>query len=650
MKSIPRPVLSLRALVVLALASSLLLPSAAAHAQQRTRAKSAPTTAQSKNPERARRAAAALLLNETADKARSFDDLFYRARIQMLAADALWPYDSVRARAIFRRAWEAAAASDKADWEEAARDASALPGSTPKGTEARDEVLAKAARRDARLAESFLRDLASDRDDASANRKEPSRRTPWRELSSNGAQRLALASALVEAGETRRAAEVAAPLVNEGVSADLMAFIRRLRDQSVSDADALYLRLLGQARADPLTDSNDLLLLSSPFVSPTLLVVVDQFGALQFRVLPPTKISAAQLAQLTPKTWAAFFNLAASVLSRPLRPNNDSLTMQELVARFYVTGRLLPFFEDAAAPHSVYAPTLRARQSELFNELEASRREQITSQLGVNSLTPSGYVDPLRSQTDALAEATDPAERSSLALSIVQSAVRHKFWDRARRAAAEIEDARLRQTALTYIQVYQIKDILHAYQDQKEDDYESVAKFVRGADVPPFAKAWGLAQAATIAARKRDARASQNVSELINEAESYAGRVAQGTPERVAAYAVITTAAAPLDAPRAWELLRETVKAANEVEDFTGDNIWLSLWADADSVSGPVEDFEIEAEAFRLDEIFATMAHLDFDKALAEARAIDGDVPQALVTIMVAKSRIQESEAGSQKK
>lgn len=568
----------------------------------------------------------------------------------MLAADALWPYDSVRARAIFRRAWEAAAASDKADWEEAARDASALPGSTPKGTEARDEVLAKAARRDARLAESFLRDLASDRDDASANRKEPSRRTPWRELSSNGAQRLALASALVEAGETRRAAEVAAPLVNEGVSADLMAFIRRLRDQSVSDADALYLRLLGQARADPLTDSNDLLLLSSPFVSPTLLVVVDQFGALQFRVLPPTKISAAQLAQLTPKTWAAFFNLAASVLSRPLRPNNDSLTMQELVARFYVTGRLLPFFEDAAAPHSVYAPTLRARQSELFNELEASRREQITSQLGVNSLTPSGYVDPLRSQTDALAEATDPAERSSLALSIVQSAVRHKFWDRARRAAAEIEDARLRQTALTYIQVYQIKDILHAYQDQKEDDYESVAKFVRGADVPPFAKAWGLAQAATIAARKRDARASQNVSELINEAESYAGRVAQGTPERVAAYAVITTAAAPLDAPRAWELLRETVKAANEVEDFTGDNIWLSLWADADSVSGPVEDFEIEAEAFRLDEIFATMAHLDFDKALAEARAIDGDVPQALVTIMVAKSRIQESEAGSQKK
>jgi hypothetical protein len=649
MKSKPRPTLRLRAIVAFALASTLLLQPASAHAQQRARDKPAPA-AQSKNSDRSQRTAVALLLNETAAKARSFDDLFYRARIQMLAADALWPYDAVQARAVFRRAWEAAAASDKADWEEAARDAGALPGSTLKGTEARDEVLAKAARRDARLAESFLRDLANDKDVANADRKEPSRSTPWHGLSGSGAQRLTLASALVEAGEIRRAAEVAAPLVNEGVSADLMAFIRRLLDKSVSEADALYLRLLGRAAVDPLTDSNDLLLLSSPFVSPTLLVVVDQFGALQFRVLPPTKISAAQLSQLTPKTSAAFYNLAASMLSRPLRPNNDSLTMQELVARFYVTGRLLPFFEDAAAPHSVYAPTLRVRQSELFNELEASRREQLTSQLGVSSLTPSGYVDPLRSQTDEMAQTTDPAERSSLALSIVRTAVRHRFWDRARRAAAEIEDAGRRQVVLSYIQVHQIEDILDAYEDQKEDDYESVARFVRGADVPPFAKAWGLAQAATISARKRDARTHQNTSELINEAESYAERVAQGTPERVAAYAVVTTAAAPLDAPRAWELLRATVRAANEVKDFTGDNIALSLWTDGDLGDGALEDFEIEAEAFRLDEIFATMAHLDFDKALAEARALDGDVPQALATIAVAKNRIQETEAGSRNK
>ena len=97
--------------------------------------------------------------------------MFYPA-VQMLAADALWTHDSGQARTIFRRAWEAATASDKADREETARETGALPGATPKITEARDEVLAKAARRDARLAEIFLRDLLNDKDEGSASRND----------------------------------------------------------------------------------------------------------------------------------------------------------------------------------------------------------------------------------------------------------------------------------------------------------------------------------------------------------------------------------------------------------------------------------------------------------------------------------------------
>jgi hypothetical protein len=651
MKQKPRTTLSLRTIFSLTLALALLPISALS--QRRGREKPAPPT-QSKNAERARRLQAATLLIETADKARTFDDLFYRARIQTLAADALWPSDSGQARAIFRRAWEAASASDKAEQEETARETGALPGAIPKTTEARDEVLAKAAARDARLAEIFLRDLSSDKDEGAASRNEPPRRTAWRELSANGARRLALASELLEAEEVQRAVEVAAPTVNEGVSAALVAFILRLSGRSSDDAQALYLSLLGRAAADPQTDANAVLLLSSPIVSPRLMVAVDEFGSLQFRALPtPIMDIRAGSLYIAPvvsgKALTAFYNLAASVLSRPLPPR-DTLTMQELMARFYATGRLLPYFEKSAAPYAAYAPTLRVRHSELFNEIEASRREQVSSQFGVSSMTRDvGYVDPLRAQTDELAQATDPSERASLALSIVRAAVRNKFWDRARRAAAEIDDEGRRKSALTFIQVHQIKDILLAYEDEKDDDFESVAKFVRDADVPPFAKAWGLAQTAIIAARKRDARTSQNVSELINEAESHAARVAQGTPERVAAYGIITTTASRLDAPRAWELLRELVKAANAVEDFTGDDVSLDLAAGADSTN-EAENFNVEAEVFRLDGIFATMAHLDFDKALAEARALDGDVPQAFAMIAVAKSRSQNTELRSQEK
>ncbi|HKQ52459.1 MAG TPA: hypothetical protein VJT74_08830, partial [Pyrinomonadaceae bacterium] len=317
-------------------------------------------------------------------------------------------------------------------------------------------------------------------------------------------------------------------------------------------------------------------------------------------------------------------------------------TMQDLMARFYATGRLLPYFEQATGPHAAYAPTLRARHSELFNEIEAGRREQFSSQFGLSQMARTGYVDPLRSQAEELAHSTDPQERAGIALSMARTAVRNRYWDRARRAAAEIEDEQLRARVLSFIQVHQIKDITRAYEDDQEDDFEGVARFARGADVPPFAKAWGLAQAAVIAARKKKKPDAQAVAGLIAEAEGFASRVEQGTRERVAAYGVVTMAAVRAQPERAWGLLRETVKAANAVADFTGDESSFDL-------GGEAEEFNVEAEVFRLDQIFATMAHLDFDKALAEARALEGGEPQAFATIAVAKSRSQNSESRSQK-
>jgi hypothetical protein len=635
----PRTVCRLRPLVSIALVFAF--ASIPVLSQKRGRTQPTSTT-QIKNVERARRAQAITLLVETADRARLFDDLFYRARIQTLAADALWSHDERQARAIFRRAWEAATASDKAEMEETARGNGALPATNENVTEARDEVLGKAAMRDARLAEIFLHDLLGEKDGASVDRNEAARRTAWGALSAYGERRLTLAYEMLEAGEARRAVEIAAPAINEGVNSELIAFILRLRERSVSDADALYLRLIEHAASDPQTDANALLLLSSPIISPGLLVVVDDFGALQFSVLAPASASVVTQQPVAERVQIVFYNLAASILLRPSTLRDGVVTMQQLMARFYATGRLLPFFENTPASYAASAPALRALHSELFNEIEASRREQVSSQFGVNSLTRAGYVDPLRSQADQLSRTTDTAERARIALAMVRAAVHNKYWDRARRAAAEIEDVERRRAALAFIQVQQIKDINSAYADEKEDDFESVVKFVREADVPPFARAWGLAQAAVIAARKRNAQTSQTVAGLINEAESYAARVPQGTPERVAAYAVVTNAAARVDAARSWSLLRELVKAANSVEDFTGDEVSFDLTTDESSSNETAERFSVEAEVFRLDGIFATMSRLDFDKALMESRALDGDVPQAFATIAIARKILEK--------
>jgi hypothetical protein len=642
----PRTV-CLRSFVSLALVFAFALTPVLSQ-QQRGRAKPS-SAAQNKDVERARRAQAVDLLVEAADKARLFDDLFYRAQIQMLAADALWSDDEQQARAIFRRAWEAATASDKAEQEQEATETGALPSSIAQVTNARDVVLKKVAARDAKLAEIFLHDLSNEKDNADAGKNQSSRRTAWHYLSENGAYRLDLAYQTLNAGQPRNAVEIAAPLVNEGVSVEMIEFILSLRPHSANDADALYAQLLERAAADPQTDANAVLLLSAPVVSPGLLVAADEFGSLQFRALRLAANHATQQS-IPVNVQTAFFNLAASVLSRPASSSNEQLTIQDLMAQFYAIGRLLPYFENSSAPYAMYAPALRLRQSELSNQIEANHREQASSQFNTNNMTQTGATDPLRHFSEELARTTNPAVRESLAIQMVKTAVSFKSWDRAKRAAAEIENQDVRRAALSYIQVNQIKDIADAFKDEKEDDYEGVVKFVRGADVPPFAKAWGLAQAALIASRKRSPQTSQHVAQLINEAENYAAHVEQGTPERVAAYGAVVMAAAHLDAPRAWTLLRELVRSSNSAEDFNGDEASFNLTKD-ESLSEDVAEFSsVEAEVFRLDGIFATMTHLDFDKALVEARALDRAVPQAFATMAIAKSRMQESEVRSQNK
>ncbi|HYE66278.1 MAG TPA: hypothetical protein VD966_11895 [Pyrinomonadaceae bacterium] len=610
-------------------------------AQQRGRPR--PPAAKNEEATDARREQAIALLNETADAARSFDDLFYGARIQTLAADALWPFDQQRARVIFRRAWEAATASDRAEQEEASRESGErVDASGASFTESRDEVLAKAAARDAQLAEAFLRDLLDEKshENGATRNERPARRTPWRELSAGGVRRLALARELLERGEYARAHEIAAPLINEGVSGDLIALILQLRVHKPAEADTLYLRLLERTLADAQADANDVLLLSSVLISPGLLVVVDEHGALQFR--PSVHRSASvgpRWANVPQAVRNAFFNVAARVLLSSFGPSAGAGATQKLIASYFAIGRLLPLFEREAAQ---YASELRVRLGALANEIESSRRDLLSSKLDLYSLTSGRAGDPLRPQVEQLARARSAAERDQLSLAIVKTAARNRLWDRARRAAASVEDLEARRAALSFIAVSQIADISRAYADDKEDDYESVVRFVSGADVPPLASAWGFAQAALIAARKKE---RQRVRELLNEAERHAARVDHGTPQRIAAYAVVTGAAARLERRRAWELLSQLVRATNAVEDYAGGEISLEIAARENSTEGASDHFSVTAEAFRLDVVFAKMARLDFAKALAEARSLEGDVPKAIASLAIARTVLEANKA-----
>lgn len=619
-----------------------------------------------------RREQAVAALTETADAARRIEDLDSRARIQALVADALWAADEAAARAYFRRAWETATAFDHAEQEAAKTDAPAL--ALEVFTEARQEVLTRAAARDSRLADIFLQELVKEKtedgerraSEAQAGAAEPqaSRRTAWRELSANGQQRLSLALALLNQRDYRQAARIAAPLAEEGASAQLLSFLLRLRPVAAPEADALYLRLLQKTLSDMRADANDVLLLSSYVVSPELIVVVDERGALLFRAtnLQPAMHSAMpDVRQMSVRP--AFFETAASVLLRPL-PTPDGEGNQHHVASYFAIGRLLPFFErEAREP----VPELQARQASLANELDANRRERLASQSGVQSVTPKNPTDPLRPQLDNLARVRDPKRRDLLRLRIVRTAAQRRLWERARSLAAQIETDETQRAARLIIALHQIKNLRRDFKDdtphdagasveavRTPDDFDRAATFVRQLDAPPAARAYGLAQAATLAAERGNrARAA----ELLEEAARLAETTVAGTNERIAALGSVALAAARLDTRRAFELLPSVVGAINAVEDYTGDfddgdasSVPDDTARDLDDAGAAVAD-EAEAElddflkAFRLDELFATMGRLDFARTLDEARALKRETPRAFAVVAVARAALDAPAA-----
>jgi hypothetical protein len=627
------------ALLLLLVFSSAFQP---AVAQQRGRGSSNSNRARptgkvkTQQAERTRRAKALMLLVETADEARFLDDLFYRARLQALAADALYPFDQQRARNIFRRAWEAATIADKAEREAEMIDAGTPLDEVGPFTEARDEVLAKTAARDTALADVFLRDLMKSENSETSSEQDATttaRSSWWSGPSKTGERRLALGYQMLDKGETESAFRIVAPVVEEGASSSLMIFLLRLRERDAVAGEALYRAMLAHMSGAADADANTVLLLSTPIVSPELLVGIDESGTLQFiPVRPNTPQGGPQ--PFSPATRSTFFNAAASILLRPPRPGVSET--QDKTARYLAIGRLLPHFEREAPQH---AAELQARAVALLSEFAESRRDSLSSQLNLRNLGAPSSTDPLRSHFEELARTPEQAERDRITTRIILIAARNRSWDRARRAAADLSEEGARRAANSFIALNQIADITNAYKDAKDDDYESIVTFLKSADVPPLASAWGYAQAANIAARKKE---RQRVSELLTEAEHYAERADANTSQRVAAYGVIAREAARLEPQRAWELLTQLVKAANALDDFAGDEVSIEFQPDENSSAASETPFTFTAEVFRLDTIFATMAHLDFERALTSARALEDDVPRAFAQLAIARAALEK--------
>lgn len=572
-----------------------------------------------------RRLTALSLLTALADEAKGFQDQALRARVQARAADALWESEQDRARALFESAWSAA---EEADAETARRMAEDIrkqqqtSGSVAVRTppSIRNEVLRLASKRDRALGEEFLKRIEESRErDAALSSLN---RDPWMSQPSQ-AQRLQLATQLLQDGDTERALQYADPALTS-VNVDTMNFLSTLREKNAAEADKRYAVMLQMAAADPASDANTISGLSSYAFTPFLYVAFTKDGgASQMARRGPTPPP-----NLPAPLRKAFFETAAQILLRPSPPPDQDTSSAGRAGKFLILKRLIPLFEQ-------YSPDrvaeLRTQMAALSPDVPEALRT------GDNRAVTRGIVpddanssDPLQRMQERLDRAKDSGDRDSIYADIA-SALAGSNDERARSLVDKIEDTDLRHQTQAFVDFQFLNNAI-----QKKDAQETV-RLARSGELTHIQRVWGLTQAARFLMKTERPRAA----ELLEEAAAEARRIDQSAPERPRAFVAITTGFLEADPTRAWEFIGETIKAANAAEVFTGDDSSMSSMLRFKNgvvmTNYGVPDFDLLG-------IFRALAKADLYRAIDSAKSFTGEASRANATLAIARAVLEEKQ------
>lgn len=616
-------------LCLLTLATFVVAQAPADKTQQGTRSKPKAAASEEADAVAAQREVLAISLLQTlAEEARSFREPRLRARVQARVADAFWLTDVEKARALFRRAWEAAEIEDTENAKRAAEELSRQQQSgvviRSRRPDLRAEVLRLAAKRDRALGEEFLAKLEEEnkKDAEEASRKSRENEDPFGPSAAE--KRLALARRLLEDGDVQRALEFAGPALTQ-VSRDTISFLSALREKNSQAADQGYLNLLAIAERDPMSDANTVSGLSSYAFTPFLYVTfTPDGGGNQMRDRPPSPAP-----DLPPAIRGAFFRVAANILLRPLPPPDQDHTSSGRIGKFMVIRRLLPLFEQYAPER---APELRTQMAAMAADVPQGMQSGENRAINAG-VTPDSGSDPVERMQNRLDRARTSEERDMI-YADVAVALAGKNDPRARELVDKIEDTDLRKRVRAYIDFQAVQSAI------QERNAVEAARIAKNGELTSIQRVWGYTRAASLLLPTDRARAL----ELLDTAGVEARRISGGDPDRARALIAVATGLVPADRVRAWETLDEAIKAANSAEGFTGEDSQVGARLQTRML---VMSTNASAEDFDLLGAFKALAREDLLRAVQLAKTLTGESPRAVATLAVARSVLEKPPAGS---
>ena len=580
-----------------------------------------------------RRTIAISLLSSLADEARSYQNQTLRARVQARAADALWESDVEKARALFRRAWEAADTADKEAFrryqeqrESAARGANQYIPSPP---ELRSEVLRLSAKRDRALSEEFLAKLT---DETNRETSGPDTINPALAKTADPedppyavAQRLQLASRLLEEGDIARALQFADPVLDRITTRGIL-FLSALREKDQAAADQRFANMLARAVADPTSDAVGVSVLSSYVFTPFLYIIVRGNGQnhssqQRERIVQPN---------IAPELRLAFLRGAAQILLRPLQPPDQDRTVAGRRGLYFMIARILPLMEQYAPE---LAPELRVQLSSLAPDASEDLRTG-NSRLLTRGLVPEDQTrDEGRESLERAERVADAAERDQLYARAALAAAR-KGEITSRDLVDKIADSDLRKRARAHVDFTLVSRAL----DRK--DAQEALRFLNNAELTNVHRAWALMEVARLL-MKTDANRSV---EVLNEAATVARRIDGSDADHARAMVGVASRMYDIDRGRVWEALGEAVKAGNSANGFSGEDAQISARISLGRGGGTTTS-NFNVDSFDLEGIFGLLAKEDIYRAVELARGFTADAPRAVATLAIARSVLEKKSS-----
>ncbi len=576
------------------------------------------------NPEAAqRRDLAIAMVISLAKEASSFDDLALRPRVLARAADILWDADNANARALFQRAWETA---EKGDAEEVSIKTKDNPPPMViglrrlSGHDLRSEVLALVARRDRHLAREFLARLKNETERQAANSNHTRPLDNW-STSEAEAKTLEVARRLLSEGLVEQALEIASPALNH-VNSKSITFLSELRVSNAEAADQRFSILLNRTNLNPYADANTVSGLSSYVFTPGFYITFKPEGGLissqSDRTLSPPNLPVNLRNQ--------FFQVGANILLRRLPPPDQDFSSAGRSGTINVIRRLLPLFEQYV-PDT--ATALRAHLTQLTGNpsSDPSRNDNPYLNEGIRQPETGDVFEGLPHQ---IIQAKTSRERDEI-YATAAITLASKGDTQAHDLANKIDDAQRK------LQVRQFIDLLFLQLAIKKKDAAESLRLAETGQLTHTQRAYAYTQAARLV---RESQPDRSL-ELLEKATEETMRIEIGVVDRALLLVGIAVQLTATDQARVWGTMSRAAKAANECENFHGENrIHFSM-----VLRNGVKSIGIGGEEFSLNRVFQLLAKDDFYRAIDLTKSFKHEAPRAASILAIASEILNETRS-----